>query len=464
MANTRYSVSFERDFAFYLRMRHKFNFDGTSEYLNKKGEKLIQSDPKGVDGKRAFYAYDSEGKILKTRHPLLLHTLLKTKGSTNLHIRMFAEDRAHGRYPGIEFDEYCKEIDAPDWFHEAVESQKYKYYPETPEVKYGWIKDTKMENLNTYEARLLDGMFSKKTKKYHLSFKGENIQIDHENFRFNITVDSEEFDQDKEAFLSLDLGQIKTLSKWVDGKEIVLYRNRNMKLTLVEYEFLKNEVIRTMQDYSELRLGQAWFNELVANVPEFGWIRTTKLDPFFRDEVLLDLFFHILDEEAYASWTHSDDYKRLHKAWVDSHPATPVDTSGSELSDFVDAELMLEYPVETISGSALEQWAEEDAVFEKEYIKAKDLLMENTITNASTSNTLMSTGTGSDTFLGNAVGSTAPGLEYSGNYVPVETTNVRLNITTTRTPLECVELLKQVAGFLGTLEDVRVRNLEISQW
>jgi len=255
------------------------------------------------------------------------------------------------------------------------------------------------------------------------------------------------------------------------------------KLTLAQYEYLKDVVAKTIQDYPDWRLGQTWFNELIYAHPDFGWIRTTKLDPFFRDEVLLDLFFHILDDEAYASWTHSDDYKRLHKEWTDNHPATPVDTSGSELSDFVDAPLMLEYPVETISGSALEQWAEEDAVFEKEYIKARNLIMNNAqvnivnenettpiITNNSTSTATITLNPGAaigynpGLLQSNSV--TGQGLVYSGNYEPKieETTNVRLNITTHRSPLECVELLKQISDMLGTLEDIRVRNLEISQW
>jgi len=112
------------------------------------------------------------------------------------------------------------------------------------------------------------------------------------------------------------------------------------KLSLTEYEFLMQSVKWEITNNSDMRLGQTVFNHLVYYHPEFGWIRTSKLDPFFRDEVLLDLFFHILDEEAYAVWTNSKYYEILHSAFAKEHEAKPVDTSGSELSDFVDAELV----------------------------------------------------------------------------------------------------------------------------
>ncbi len=124
----KYSTNFERDFKFYLRMRHKFSFDGTLEYYNKKGENLIQYSSTGISGKEAFYMYDSNGITKPTKHPQLLKVLLKTKGSTNLHVKMFAEDRAKGLFPLIEFRGFCLKYKTPNWFREAVEKQKYKYY------------------------------------------------------------------------------------------------------------------------------------------------------------------------------------------------------------------------------------------------------------------------------------------------------------------------------------------------
>lgn len=243
------------------------------------------------------------------------------------------------------------------------------------------------------------------------------------------------------------------------------------KLTLTQYEFLKNEVVKTMNDYSELRLGQTWFNELVAHLPQFGWIRTTKIDPFFRDEVLLDLFFHILDEEAYASWTHSDDYKKLHKEWVDKHPAVPVDTSGSELSDFVETEyydpqnnnITQSYTIPDDWEKALEDSVKEDVerlIREAEEVKQKELkLMENETYMSPagpTSNNEMPKGTPLPD-----EGATVVAAEPTPY---VESTNIRLNLTTNRDPIQSIKLLQAIIDAIGSLENIQVRNLEISRW
>lgn len=164
----KYNKNFERDFNWYLSMRHIFNFDGAIGYFKKsvairiykgdelvsekvmsetsynkyeiveeegmkyyvasKAEKVIQFDRKGVNGKEAFFQWDSNGVIKATKHPNLLHCLLKTKGSTNLHIKMYAEDRAACNWGFIEFRALCIKFKAPLWFREAVENQKVKYY------------------------------------------------------------------------------------------------------------------------------------------------------------------------------------------------------------------------------------------------------------------------------------------------------------------------------------------------
>lgn len=123
----KYSTNFERDFKWYLLMRHKFSFDGKGEYFFKRQgyvEPMFVEDKNGMDGKKAFYCIDTYGKPVKTKHPNLLLSLLKTKGSVNLHIKMYAEDRATGVLPRILFDELCEEIQAPQWFYAAVENQK----------------------------------------------------------------------------------------------------------------------------------------------------------------------------------------------------------------------------------------------------------------------------------------------------------------------------------------------------
>lgn len=122
----KYTQNFERDFNWYLKMRHIFNFDGASKYIDKKGQEIVLYDKTGISGKEAFYHYDSSGKIVPTKHPLMLYSLLKTKGSTNLHVKMFAYDRAEGMFPLHELKEFCDSYKSPDWFIKAVELQKIK--------------------------------------------------------------------------------------------------------------------------------------------------------------------------------------------------------------------------------------------------------------------------------------------------------------------------------------------------
>lgn len=128
MANIKYSLKFENDYNWYKLVSDKFNFDGCGYYFNKKGIDLIQPDENGLTAKECFYRYDSEGKIFKTKEPEELELLLKTKGSVNLHIKMFAEDRAKGYLPKYEFDKIVEELNPPKWFVDAVENQKFKYY------------------------------------------------------------------------------------------------------------------------------------------------------------------------------------------------------------------------------------------------------------------------------------------------------------------------------------------------
>lgn len=114
----KYSNNFTRDFKWYLKMRHLFNFDGNPF------DKEIIFDLNGVDGKQAFYLLDSTGKLVPTKHPNILKSILKTKGSANLHIQMYSEDRANGLLPLYELKEMCSTFMAPEWFFKAVENSK----------------------------------------------------------------------------------------------------------------------------------------------------------------------------------------------------------------------------------------------------------------------------------------------------------------------------------------------------
>lgn len=116
------------DILWFLKSRYFFNFDGKDNYYNKDGKTIINYNKNGKDGITSFMKYDSNGIITYTKHPLILKTLLKVKGSINLHIKMYAEDRANGLLSKNELISICNDINAPEWFLNAVENQKWKYY------------------------------------------------------------------------------------------------------------------------------------------------------------------------------------------------------------------------------------------------------------------------------------------------------------------------------------------------
>lgn len=120
----KYSQRFIKDITWYLSVRHQFTFDGVKDYINKRGESLIQYSPTGVTGIQAFFVYDSQGKILPTKHPRLLQTLLRVKGSVNLHIKMYAEDLVACNWNKLEMRALCIKLKAPDWFRQAIEQQR----------------------------------------------------------------------------------------------------------------------------------------------------------------------------------------------------------------------------------------------------------------------------------------------------------------------------------------------------
>ena len=124
----KFSKRFEKDYNWYTAVSDIFNFDGSNHYYNKKGIDLIQFDEKGKTAKECFYLYDSNGVIHPTSEPAELKRLFKAKGSVNLHIKMYAEDRARGYLPKCEFEKICLEVNAPQWFADAVENQKPKHY------------------------------------------------------------------------------------------------------------------------------------------------------------------------------------------------------------------------------------------------------------------------------------------------------------------------------------------------
>lgn len=118
----KYSKNFERDWNWYLKYKSVFIFDGAINREIK--EDLIN----GKTAKECFYIFDSQGKMPPTKEKEILLQILKCKGSINFNIKMWAEDRAKGYLPKIEFQNIIEEFELLDWMVEAVEKQKYKYY------------------------------------------------------------------------------------------------------------------------------------------------------------------------------------------------------------------------------------------------------------------------------------------------------------------------------------------------
>jgi hypothetical protein len=59
-SSKRYNPNFERDFRWYLKMRHKFNFDGVHTYLSKRDEEIVQWDKGELQERRLSMGYQWE--------------------------------------------------------------------------------------------------------------------------------------------------------------------------------------------------------------------------------------------------------------------------------------------------------------------------------------------------------------------------------------------------------------------
>lgn len=115
----KYSKNYIRDFNWLLSVRHLFNFSGSAD-------RDIAVSLNGVDGKQAFYLFDSKGVLKETRHPNIVNMLIRVKSSINLHIKMYAEDLANGVMLPENLNEISKEFNAPVWFADAVINQSKK--------------------------------------------------------------------------------------------------------------------------------------------------------------------------------------------------------------------------------------------------------------------------------------------------------------------------------------------------
>ena len=110
----------ETTFSEYLRLSKFFSFAGC--------DIVVHIDRNGIDAVEAFFEMESNGKLLPTKHPNIFKRLLNCKASVNLHIRMYAEDRAKGYLPKKVFQGMITEMNLPSWFINAVEIQKCNFY------------------------------------------------------------------------------------------------------------------------------------------------------------------------------------------------------------------------------------------------------------------------------------------------------------------------------------------------
>ena len=110
----KYSIKFEKDWDWFVKYKEVFNFHGKSPV------KFIETK-EGLSAKECFQKFDSKGIKLPCCEIELLNEILICKGSINLNIKMWAEDRAKGILPKIEFDKICKEYELLDWMIQSVE-------------------------------------------------------------------------------------------------------------------------------------------------------------------------------------------------------------------------------------------------------------------------------------------------------------------------------------------------------
>lgn len=134
----KYSAKFEESYAFYLRGIEKFDFCGTNQ-----SEIKFQAIPNfsGRSAKECFFKIEAEGKNLPCKEPELLNQLLLCKASLNFYIKQWAEGRADGTLPLVEFcgdgqtiewidgepiyyNSIVEQFDLPLWVIKAVELQK----------------------------------------------------------------------------------------------------------------------------------------------------------------------------------------------------------------------------------------------------------------------------------------------------------------------------------------------------
>jgi hypothetical protein len=111
----KYSKNFNRDYEFYLQNKDTFDFSGVRVAV-------VEDQEKGVSAKQSFHSFDTNGKIVPTKEPDLLRSIIVCKKSINLHIKMWAQG----------YDEMIEPIDfylnvfvgaPPPWVEQSLRKQ-----------------------------------------------------------------------------------------------------------------------------------------------------------------------------------------------------------------------------------------------------------------------------------------------------------------------------------------------------
>lgn len=79
-------------------------------------EPMFVPDPKGEDGRTAFFKIKNNGISVRTKHPNIVYSVLRTQASAKLWMGILADQIMNGILRQSDFESLCKKIEAPSWF------------------------------------------------------------------------------------------------------------------------------------------------------------------------------------------------------------------------------------------------------------------------------------------------------------------------------------------------------------
>jgi hypothetical protein len=128
----------------------KFSFDGGNL-------EEILFDKDGLTAKEVFFLYETRGEIEPTKEVDLFQKLVRTKGSINLHLKMWVDGVCEGDFTKEElFSGFIGEI--PEWAHISFNNQVLKKCEDLmskrkqPDLTLFYVKYI-FENNNGYDLK-----------------------------------------------------------------------------------------------------------------------------------------------------------------------------------------------------------------------------------------------------------------------------------------------------------------------